>query len=157
MSDGAAPPTLASRHSWLATLLARREDMLGELAQIVGVTPHERLRREPAAALPQVAAFVDGTDFSTATEDARIWLVNRLGLFMASVVIARHGGSLAVQSNPRQRFYLHIVVTGMRPPVPAEARFDPFALAYDAVVGSPRMRLIELLDAAEHELVKSRA
>lgn len=126
--------------------------MLRELGQVAGVVPPELAHFDPERALPAVVGFVDRTDFSTATEDALTWLVNRLGLFVTELMIARHGGTLAVQSNPDQRFYLHIVVTGLRPPAPHDARIDPFAIAYDAVAATPRDKLADLLAVAEREL-----
>ncbi len=146
-------PTIESRQAWLATLLAQRDAMLEELAQVAGVVPTGRLARDPDAALPALAHFVDATDFTSATEDARVWLVNRLGLFVAYWFSSRHGGTLRVQSDPHQRFYRHIVLTGMRPPAPPEARLDPFAIAFDAATARPRITLAALLTVAERELL----
>jgi hypothetical protein len=147
-------PTIEDSETWLETMLARQGSMLNELAQISAVTPRDTLVSNPDAALPRIAAFLDATDLSTATEDALAWLVNRLGLFVACWFVARHGGSLKVQTDSRQRFYGHIVLTGMRPPVPADARLDPFAVAFDAVTANPRIPLGNLLTVAESELLR---
>ncbi|MGY2491947.1 hypothetical protein [Cupriavidus sp. CP313] len=147
----APPPSLADRRAWLQTLLSRQHDMLGELAQVAGIAP-EQLADDPLGQFARLAAFVDAADFRAATEDARTWMLNRLGLYLARYVMARHGGRLTVQDNPQQRFYLGFVVTGMDAPVPAEARLDPFAIAYDAINAMPRIPLGTLVDTAERAL-----
>lgn len=140
------------RVALLEWLLAGESAMLAELAQVAGVNPPERLAQEPLALFGRVAAFVDGIDPGAATEDARIWLLNRLGLYLARWFIARHGGVLAVQGDPAQRFYLHFVVGGMDPPVQPGACLDPFAIAADAVDAGPRPGLAALAAAAEAAL-----
>jgi hypothetical protein len=145
-------PSLAARRAWLDTLKARQRDMLGELAQVAGIVPASALFDDPQGQFARLAGFIDRTDLQAATDDARTWLLNRLGLYLAHCVMARHGGALAVQDNPQQRFYLAFVVTGMHPPVPAGARLDPFALAYDAIHARPRLPLGTLLANAERAL-----
>jgi len=153
LTEPAQPlPSLAARRAWLDTLKARQRDMLGELAQVAGIVPHSALSDDPQGQFARLAAFVDGTDLRAATDDARTWLLNRLGLYLAHYVMARHGGQLTVQDNPQQRFYLAFVVSGMDAPVPAGARLDPFTLAYDAIHALPRIPLGTLLATAEHAL-----
>lgn len=153
MTRAAYPlPTLEARRAWLDTLRSRQRDLLGELAQVAGIAPASALHDDPQGQFARIAAFVDHTDLQAATDDARTWLLNRLGLYLAHWVVVRHGGHLAVQEDPRQRFYLAFVVTGMDAPVPAGARLDPFALAYDAIHVMPRIPLGTLLATAEHAL-----
>lgn len=146
------PPALEDRRAWLASLLANQTAMLGELAQVAGIAPAAGLAAEPWAHFARIAAFVDTTDFQAATEDARIWLLNRLGLYLARCFAARHGGRLTVQAEPSQRFHLHFVLTGMQPPVAADARLAPFVIAHDAINAVPRIGLAALVEAAEQAL-----
>jgi hypothetical protein len=145
-------PTPAQRILLLEALLDNEAVMLAQLAQVAGIAPPARLQAEPQAAFGRLAAFIDGTDFTSATPAARTWLVNRLGLYLARWFIARHGGTLAVQCDPTQRFYLHFVVTRMAPPVPGDARLDPFAMAADAAGAMPRIGLAALAGAATQAL-----
>lgn len=144
--------TLDERYTLLASLLAGEPGMLEDLARVAGIDPPERLAAEPLAQFSKVAAFIDDTDFRPATEDARTWLLNRLGLYLARWFIARHGGWLDVQANPAQRFYLHFVVTDMNAPVVPGARLDPFAIALDAIGAEPRIGLAALVATAEQAL-----
>ncbi len=154
--DAISPfPSPSRRAALLAALLAGEAVMLAELAQVVGITPPERLAREPLAVFGRVAAFVDGIDAEAASIDGRTWLLNRLGLYLARWFTARHGGALVLQCDPRRRFYLQFVLAGMEPPATPDALLAPFAIAQDALGARPRIGLAALLGAAEAALTGS--
>jgi hypothetical protein len=141
------------RRAWLAELGGRADEMLDELAGVIGVTPPQRLRSQPEQTLAEVAEFCRQTDFSRATQDGRTWMLNRLGLYIARFFTARFGGTLVLQDEPTRSFYLHYVLCGMRPPVLPDARLDPFAIAHDLLNAQPKPDLTDLIEVAERALV----
>jgi|SRR6185369_10667145 hypothetical protein len=141
------------RRALLASLRLQANGMLAELAQVIGVDPPHRLSDEPEATLEAVAAFCRRTDFASATEDGRIWTLNRLGLYLARLFVERHGGHLHLQDDPQRPFYLRNVVVDMDPPVVPDARVDPFAIASDVVHLASKPELVELIRVAERSLV----
>jgi len=82
------------RRALLASLRLQANGMLAELAQVIGVDPPHRLSDEPEATLEAVAAFCRRTDFASATEDGRIWTLNRLGLYLARELCAANRAAL---------------------------------------------------------------
>jgi len=141
------------RRALLDELRRSARTMLEELAQVVGVARHERLYEEPSGTLPDVAEFCRRTDFTIATEDGRIWLRNRIGLFITRYFVVRYGGQLELQEDAGRAFYLHYVVAGMDPPIAPGARVDPFALAHDVINAHPKPELVDLIHDAERALL----
>lgn len=128
--------------------------MLEELAQILSISPPRLVLDDPWRGLERLAAFLQNTDLDGATEDARIWLLNRAGLLIARGLVSRFGGMLAVQRDPAQRFFGNYVVGGMQCPAGPDAVLDPFAVAHAAIYERPRPNLLALVAEAEAALAK---
>lgn len=146
-------PLIQRRLALLDELRGSANAMLGELAQVAGIAPPGRLRDEPAGTLAEVAAFCRRTDFAAATEDARVWMRNRLGLYVARYFVVRYGGSLELQDDPARAFYLHYVLVGMQFPIAPDARLDPFAIAHDVLGTQPKPDLAALIHQAERSVL----
>lgn len=143
---------LEERRAHLAWLHENEQGMLAELATAIGSKSPSLFVDDPDAALSEVASFVERTDFRDATDDARIWLVMRLGLYIARLLIIRHGGDLRVEDHHASRFLGRFVVTGMQPPVSPSAIIAPFEMANDVVCATVKLSLTELIEVAEEEL-----
>jgi hypothetical protein len=153
-ADRPADDLIARRRALLAELRTHASAMLAELAQVIGIDPPQRLFAEPEALLDRVADFCRSTDFRSATEDGRIWMLNRLGLFVTRLFVERHGGHLHLQDDPARPFHLHFVVVDMQAPIARDARLDPFAIANDVVHAEPKPDLRVLVDVAERALLR---
>jgi hypothetical protein len=154
MTTSAGPhATIERRRALLEELRNSWARTLDELAQVCEITPTKKLYEQPAAALPSLADFFRRTDLTAATEDGRIWMATRLGLYIARYFIVRYRGSLELQADASRRFYLEYVVTGMELPITPDAIVAPFAIAHDMLNQRPKPELPELIHDAERSLL----
>lgn len=122
---------LSERIQRLPAIIHDMPEMLGELAELIGIQPREEIIARPEGLVERIDTFLKNQDFGKYDERSLIWLLTRIGYFVAQVLILRYGGRWAVEERHESPFFLRYVITGFTSPRVSGTAVDPFQLAND--------------------------
>ncbi|MCX9012823.1 MAG: hypothetical protein OIN66_17115 [Candidatus Methanoperedens sp.] len=120
---------LEERRRHLPTIIADMPVMLEEFRQLVGMGLEVDIVDKPEDAVPLVDSFLRAQIFRQYDERSLIWLLTRVGYFVAHVLIVRNAGSWAIEERRDSPYFLRYVITDFLKARLSGMTVDPFSLA----------------------------
>lgn len=128
------------------------QERLGVLAEFIRLMELP----EPPRVLIEAEKYLPALDQWMATEvigeEARLWVLLRVGYFVGEYLVQRHGGYWFLNEEPDTKTFGRYVVGRFTRGVASNVAVDPFDVAAEYVGLPPGRSLTVLLDAVEEEL-----
>ncbi|TVV44033.1 hypothetical protein [Thalassolituus sp. C2-1] len=118
-----------------------RMPVLHDFSEKLGFKNAHEILINPAAFLEPISSWLSEQDIS---EDAKNWIIVRIGYFIGELFIEKHGGCWSVCEAPSSRFYGHYVIGGFSSFNNLNALLAPMEAAFE-LANQPKGRSLSAI------------
>ncbi len=115
--------------------------VLHDFSEKLGFKNAHEILINPAAFLEPISSWLSEQDIS---EDAKNWIIVRIGYFIGELFIEKHGGCWSVCEAPSSRFYGHYVIGGFSSFNNLNALLAPMEAAFE-LANQPKGRSLSAI------------